>query len=87
MEAADESLQAADSSSYKLGTAERLQLAVMLHVILLDQVIDAHCRIAVCDIEATTCRADRIHEIMHFLLALKGEGVATHPFVLVLYIC
>lgn len=57
LEAVDKDLQAADSSSNELGTAVRLQVAVMLYIVLLDQVINAHCWVAVCDIEPTACRA------------------------------
>lgn len=56
LEAADEGLQAADSPSDELSTAEWLQAAVMLYVVLLDQIIDAHRWVAVCHIEPTACK-------------------------------
>lgn len=55
LEAADQRLQAADGASDELGTAERLQAAVMLQVVLLDEVIDAHSWVAVSHIESTPC--------------------------------
>lgn len=56
LEAADEGLQTGDCPSNELAAAERLQAAAMLSVVLLDHVIDAHCWVAVCHVEATTCR-------------------------------
>lgn len=58
LEAADQRLQAAEGASHELGTAERLQAAPMLPVVLLDQVVDAHGRVAVSHVEATPCGAE-----------------------------
>lgn len=60
LEAADEFLQTVNSASDELGAAEWLQAAVMLSVVLLDQVIDAHRWVAVCHIESTACRAHHV---------------------------
>lgn len=64
LEAADEDLQTADSASNELAAAERLQTALMLYVVLLDQVIYAYCWVAVCHIEPTACRAHYVQEII-----------------------
>lgn len=58
LEAADQRLQAAEGASDELGTAERLQAAAMLQVVLLDEVIDARSWVAVSHIEATPCGAE-----------------------------
>lgn len=58
LEAADQRLQAADGASNELGTAERLQAAVILHVVLLDEVVDAHSWVAVSHIESTPCEGE-----------------------------
>lgn len=58
LEAADQRVQAADGASDELGTAERRQAALMLPVVLLDEVIDAHSRVAVRHIESTPCGAE-----------------------------
>lgn len=53
----DEDLQAGHHPTNKLGTAQLLQTAVMLYVVLLDQVIDAYCWVAICNVDPTACRA------------------------------
>lgn len=55
LEASDQRLQAAEGASDQLGAAERLQAAAVLQVVLLDQVVDAHGRVAVSHIESTPC--------------------------------
>ncbi len=55
LEAADQSLHAADRSSDELRAAERLQAAAVLHVVALNDVIDAHGGVAVRHIESTAC--------------------------------
>lgn len=61
----DEGLQAGNSPSYELGAAEWLQTAVVLHVVLLDQVINTHCGVAICNIEATACREHHVQQIYY----------------------
>lgn len=56
LKAADQRLEAADSPSDELSAAERLQAAVILHVVPMDQIVDAHCRVCVGHAEATACR-------------------------------
>ena len=90
LEAADEVLQAADSPTNELGTTEWLQTAVTLFVVLLDQVIDTYCWIAVCHIESTTCKAqDSDHVIpskqKNILMVLVGKCTALY-FVLCTFI-
>jgi len=53
LEAADEGLQAAGRAGDELVAAERLQAAAVPRVVLLDQVVDAHRRVAVGHVEAT----------------------------------
>lgn len=55
LEASDQRLQAADGASDQLGAAERLQAAAVFQVVLLDEVVDAHGRVAVGHVESTPC--------------------------------
>lgn len=61
LKAADEVLQAVQTQSDELGAAEWLQAAVILGVVLLDQVIDAQCWVAVCHINTTTYTTHQIY--------------------------
>lgn len=54
LETGDESLEAIQSESDELRAAEGLQAAAVLCVVLLDQVINAYCGVAVCHIKATS---------------------------------
>ena len=56
LEAVDEVFQTGNGSSDELRAAERLQAAVIHPVVVLDQVIDAHCRVAVSYVKPTSCR-------------------------------
>lgn len=55
LEAVDERLQAAEGASDQLGAAERLQVAAVLPVVLLNEVVDARGRVAVRHVEPTPC--------------------------------
>lgn len=64
LEAGDKGLQAAERPSDELVAAERLQAAVILRVVLLDQVIDAHRGVAVCHVEPTAYTAQRVPHML-----------------------
>lgn len=55
LESADEGLQLGHCQCNKLCTAEWLQVADILFVVLKDQIVDAHGWVAVCHVEATAC--------------------------------
>lgn len=71
LEAADEVFQAGNGSSDELGAAERLQAAAVHSVVVLDQVIDAHCRVAVSYVKTTACREHN---------KIKQKQTKTHQF-------
>lgn len=60
LKAADEDLQTAHHPTNELCTSQLLQTAVMLYVVLLDQVIDAYCWVAICNVDPTACRTNYI---------------------------
>lgn len=53
LESVDEGLQLGHCPCNNLCTAEWLEVAVILFVVLKDQIVDAHGWIAVCHVEAT----------------------------------
>lgn len=67
LEVVNKGLQAVDSSRDELGTAERLQATAVLQIVRLDQVIDAHCWVAVCHIKPAACREEEIRDNYNIL--------------------
>lgn len=55
LEGANEGLQVGHCACNELCTAKWLQVAVILLVVLEDQIVDAHGWVAVCHIKATAC--------------------------------
>lgn len=60
LKTADEIFQAVQTAGDELGAAEGLQTALILCVVLLDQVIDAQRWVAVCHINTTTYRSHHV---------------------------
>ena len=65
LKAANEGFKAVKCPSDELGAAECLQAAVVLSIVLQDQVVDAHSWVAVCHIEPTTCGTHHVKKKSH----------------------